>query len=87
MTRWVRWLPTPRLRRLAERRNRQNGLLPGIRLPVQSIRWMPEDLEPLPLSTAVTLGFRDGTTASVSADTAEGEAFRTVAAVLVRRDG
>jgi hypothetical protein len=55
-------------------------------LPVQSIRWMPEDLEPLPVSTAVTLGFRDGTMIEVSPESAEGEAFRTVAAVLVRRN-
>jgi hypothetical protein len=55
-------------------------------LPMQSIRWMPEDLEPLPLSTAVTLGFRDGTIMEVSPESADGEAFRTVAAVLVRRD-
>ena len=87
MIRWVRWLPRPRLgTRLAGRRNRQNDPQLGIMLPVQSICWMPEDLEPLPLSTAVTLGFRDGSTIAVSPASAEGEAFRTVAAVLVRRD-
>jgi hypothetical protein len=47
---------------------------------------MPEDIEPLPLGTAVTLGFRDGTTIVVSPGSAEGEAFRTVAAVLVSRN-
>lgn len=86
MTRWVRWLPKRGFRRLAGRRGGQRTGQLGIVLPVQLIRWMPEDIEPLPLGTAVTLGFRDGTTIVVSPGSAEGEAFRTVAAVLVSRN-
>jgi hypothetical protein len=55
-------------------------------LPVQTLRWLPEDLEPLSPNTAVTLGFRDGTTLAVTPESAEGEAFRTVAAALVSKD-
>jgi hypothetical protein len=55
-------------------------------LPVQTIRWMPAEVEPMPLSTAVTLGFRDGTTVAVAPESSEGQALRTVAAVLVSKD-
>lgn len=86
MTRWVRWLPKPWFGRLAGRRKGQSDGQLGIMLPMQAISWMPEDVVPLPASTAVTLGFRDGTTIVVSPESAAGEAFRTVAAVLVSRN-
>jgi hypothetical protein len=53
-------------------------------LPFATTRWEPQP-EPV-AGSAVTLGFRDGSTPELAADSAEGQALRRAAAALVDRD-
>ena len=63
------------------RRHRREDASVEVALPCATTRWEPEALT----GPAVTLGFRDGTTTEVAADSAEGQALRKAAAALVDR--
>jgi hypothetical protein len=65
------------------RRHRREDASVEVALPFAQTRWEPEQLLSGP---AVTLGFRDGSTMDLSPESADGQALRKAASVLVDRD-